>query len=655
MRPDEIEKAVAALKAQGAPDEAIHAFLRENLGEPVESAPATPPPPPVAPPKEEANWGTKIAGAASSGLGMLPGGQALMAGVPMLVDRLRLKGMTGEGARTYKESLADLESAQDAAPKVLKRPVQAAALAGSMALTPLRVLQGSRAAGAAFGGAAAGTQQFLDADPTQSLPWRLGKTAMATGAGATLGAVAPWAMGHAIPRTAIGALAGGALGWDAAPKGKKMLGTATGALAGGTVLASPTKTLGALESVASKVSPQIQQAMQRLQQASGIPGVVNREMAGQQKLAAPFGVNVGERGPGAAQKIAEIENYNIKANQLWDAVEQDKTVLSDPRVIALIQDPDVAGPFRAAERIRSEAGNALPQAVTGSKTVASPILGASGTPIMNTIPVTSSVPDPSGFHLTKRILRDIVDRGFNTGSTVPIEDAIRVQPKLDQLRDLLHELSPAAREADRFMHLGKTMQEGFDRAYGAAKTGMQNPTASNLGQNDPTGIAAWVKSLTNSDPTYQRELRWAATKGARAGAKAQVAQQLAKAGPDAGRAGSLELPALKNSGEAVGQRRLALGKKGSDEYGRTIAQVDKETAEDVPMHFFMPWKARAAVEMLQVGKNPLTKPMARELLRKVSENPKAYQQILQQYGQGAEMIQQMERLMQGQIGMAVGR
>lgn len=36
MNPDEIERAIAALKAQGAPDEAIHAFLQEHLGPPVE-------------------------------------------------------------------------------------------------------------------------------------------------------------------------------------------------------------------------------------------------------------------------------------------------------------------------------------------------------------------------------------------------------------------------------------------------------------------------------------------------------------------------------------------------------------------------------------------------------------------------------------------
>ena len=199
MRPDAIEKAVKAMKAAGAPDEAIHAYLREKLGEPISAQPANAPPAPAPVDEDKPNWGTKIAGALSTGLGMLPGGQALMTGVPMLVDRRR---MIGGGKLTYRESLADLESAQDAAPKVLKRPVQAAGLVGSMALTPLKVLQGGRAAGALFGGAMGGAQQLLDEKPGQSLPWRLGKTAAAAGVGAGLGYAAPWLVGNAIPRTA---------------------------------------------------------------------------------------------------------------------------------------------------------------------------------------------------------------------------------------------------------------------------------------------------------------------------------------------------------------------------------------------------------------------------------------------------------------------
>lgn len=277
--------------------------------------------------------GKGIAGGFSSGLGMLPGGQAAMAGI-----------MSGVGGQSFDEALKQLEEAQAKSPAFLRNIAKTAGVAGSMGAVPLRVLQGGRTAGAIFGGGMAGAQRLAEAQP-ERLSDRLLGTAKAAGIGAGLGYSAPWLMANPFTRTALGAIGGGIAGSSLAPEGSELSGAATGAALGAGAMASPSTTARLLSRASQRVAPRFAEAAERLSQATGLRGYVNRELRGQQDIldATRTGAIVGRRGGGAAamnaakeaQQAAADVNYGAaldEGQQAWLAYQNQRGDVIDENV-----------------------------------------------------------------------------------------------------------------------------------------------------------------------------------------------------------------------------------------------------------------------------------------------------------------------------------
>lgn len=197
MNPDELDAAVKALKAQGAPDEAVHAFLQSHGLKPVEQqghdyhsefasgalnkrmqgANARD----VASASEgdaatNAGAGSGLATHLLNAAQGIPGMHALEAGAGALGSQLTSHPMG------YKESYNTLS---DATGKIGGKTAALERVGGSLLAAPL-LPANPVAAGAILGGA----DQALSADPGQSVGGRAARTVLGAGAGAALGRVA---------------------------------------------------------------------------------------------------------------------------------------------------------------------------------------------------------------------------------------------------------------------------------------------------------------------------------------------------------------------------------------------------------------------------------------------------------------------------------
>jgi hypothetical protein len=568
-----------------------------------------------------------------------------------------------------------------------------AAASGAVPLGPLA--QMGRAGGAILGGSAAAVQRFGQTEnPNESFSDRLKGTAIQGGVGAGLGYVAPSLLANPVTRTAIGAGAGAYL----APEGHRLAGAAIG----GAASYNPSATLNLGSTISGRLGASgASEGMAGLASAMGTRGLVNRELEGIDRLAKPLGTTVGAQAPGGQSVVAQAEKFATKSKALYDAARQSPRVLSDPKTLTLINDPDMRAAFQAVNDIRQAQGSALPQGVVGQTTltgtatrgqttaqspnpslrqgianwwdrygeawrrnpgtetvsqgmartalerhgaegVVSPALsGAPGQPYQFTYTkdIVDQVPDPEALHLLKRIVRDRVDRGFNAESTIPLEDALRLQPKLQALTDHLHTVSPEFKAADRFFQLGSTAQEASGLGYGAAKSGMQNPSAAALGTKDVAGVRNFIASQGHADPAQDVALRATAGQEAQSGARNQLAQQLAAKGLSGGRAGVLSAPGLAVSGPAAEQRALALG-SGAPEFENTLTALRGEVGSQTPTPGWFSRGLSAVshghiqMPMANPGQDAIASPIGQKMLADALRDPAKYRLALDAYLRG---------------------
>ena len=550
----------------------------------------------------------------------LPGGKLAAAGAR--------KVLTGD---SFDDSRKAVNESVEEYARENPRSAMALQVAGSLPLLgPLGRLGaaagGGLAGNAAIGAAAAGAQRALDTTD-ESLADRAKGTVGAAALGGGLGIVAPWATRNPIVRTGLGALAGGVL----APSGA--VPTTIGALTGGAIAAKPGGVLSLASKAADKLGASKASTMlDALAQTAGTRGDVNREMSGIQQLTEPLGGNVGEGGNAAQRKIAAAQAFNQKAKALYERARTDNRILDDPDVQNLISDPHLQKFWHQTVGIRDAEGVPVPTA-------------------MGTMGVVD-IPDPEALHLMKRLARDVVDKGYNQNTTISLADAKLLEPKLQQLTQILHDRSPDWKFADRFFQAGKTLEEGANIGYGATKPGMQNPTAKNLGTADPVGAASFVQNQPS------RRLQVLAGRGVQEGAKGQMLQQLQKAGIDEGREGVLNSPVLGNSGPAQQQRALALGAQAPD-YTRMTGDVAKQVADEKSFLQSILSHARGETGMIARAADRFTNPMAsgtaKKMLSEIVADPQAYQQVLGQYRSGLPLRQALDRFTAMQAGETAGK
>jgi hypothetical protein len=683
--------------------------------------------------REEQRWQPKIAeykrrvasGPVIAAARGIPGGEAAFA-----LGRQIKKRATGQ-PETFAESRQAVREIGEEFAKESPRTSTALGLAtGAAALAgPLKVAEaamlpmiGSRVArGAISGAGTAAAYRALDTTPEagetagEKLVSRAKGTAIAGGAGATMGALAPWLMtSQSIPamvgRGVVGAGIGGYLG-----------GT-PGAVTGGAAMIRPDVTARAAVAGVKQVAGRLPQSVSDFMQAIGPAGVVNREMQQVQSMMTPLGGKVGAPSEAAAQNIARVEAARRKANDLFKRARADQRIIDTPEVQALLDDPDVAAAFEMAKEIRRAYGGRIPtvtelravfgpaaptevapvgtaqspapsvrdaidafrtrlgQAVTrkegtvmqqtarqglerqGAMAEGFPITGERtmlpvGVEPLPPIPVTREVPDPELLHLTKRILNDVKTRAFGRDVTVQLQDGLRVAPKLDRLRNILHSESKDYADADRAMRLARVAEEAFDMGFTSATSGATRPSAKKLAESTVAAVKAFVEEQPDD------EMRRVAEAAAIRGARAQMLQQLTGRELTAGAPGMLSAPAMAASAEARQQRSFALGSQAksfedllSGLRGENVAEVGRGRLRrmiDAAMTQNAP-ASREGAQQLVAGGFAGT-PEQNRLIGEILNNPDAYQGVLQQYQRGALSRDALLRALSGVSGVQASR
>ena len=578
------------------------------------------------------------------------------------------RGLTGENAgQAMEQATGDVNQFSQTNPKTATALKLAGALPSAIASGGIRLAgAGVRGAGAVLaGGQALASRLGSTEHPDESFGERVGSAIKDAGVAGAAGYALPFVAGNPILRTTAGGVGGAMLGAKLAPDGYKLQGAGVGALTGAGLVASPSATANVVGKFANRMgASKIGEFANQVSQATGTRGAVNTEVEGIDRLSKPFGLMAGGAAPAAAQKSAQAAEFGARSNALYDIAKRDPAVLDSPEMMTLLKDPDVAKAFDTVQGIRKGSGVPLPRTTNVAGTAldqtgwsperlarAAKIAKAEGT----AAPIGGiEVPDPEALHTVKRIMQDVVDRGQTKESTVSLAEALRVQPKLDQIRTLLHDLSPAYRNADHYYQLGTTGQEAFGAGFGAAEPAMQNPAAAQLGVSDVTGVRGMTRG--SPDPAQAQALQQAITEGTAAGAKGQIAQQIAAKGLSGGRAGVLSAPAFRTGNPAFQQRELALG---SSPFEHTLADVRAETASGgKSVRPYLPGAKghliTSALDAVQ-GIPALNKPGAKRILDQVVADPQAYQGVLQQFDKGKGTIDTFTRLLQSLTGATVGQ
>jgi len=583
---------------------------------------------------QDTTWGQRFGGTLVSGLATYPAGQAAMAAIRSVARR-----------QPYQEALSDIQTAMESAPTAGRAIAGGAGLVSQIPLLPARVLRGGRVAGTVAGGVMSAAHRLGGAEG-ESLADRLRGTLASGVAGGVVGAIAPWLTQYSVPRTVLGAGIGGYAGSAIAPEGRGLEGGFLGAVTGGTAAASPSKTAGLLGTALErmKAPASVTGAARSIKEATGLRGRVNVERQGIQDLLPP-GVPIGVQDPAAQIKIAELAKNRARNERLYSMAKQDKAILNDPEVVSLIQDPDIVRAFGAVAKIRKEAGSPLPSVVTGSRAVPSPILSPRGQPFVRQVPTVAEVPDPEGLHLLKRIVQETTDRQFQGERVIPVEDAIRIAPKLERLRGRLHDLSPAYKRADNAFQVARVGEEAFEAGMTAAGPAMQDPAASKVGVSDVSGLARSLQETRKArilDPAQQARVIAATRRGQQLGARAKVAQQLTAQGVLGGRRGVLEAPVLAASGPAAQQRGLA----GIPGYEQTIQRVREEAGAATPHYIALPIQERMVASAAQLFRDPITKPAAQRMLGETIVDPRTARLAMERARAGSRALTGAERLAQ---------
>lgn len=394
----------------------------------------------------------KVAEAVVSGL---PGAQRAVAGYRGALS------LAGIGSETPDEALSQQKEDVASLPGTARIPLQLLGGAPAAALAaPLGVTGGGAAIGAAFG-----------ADrPAESLGERAKNMAV---------------------EGAIGGVAGKAL------------------QLGGRGIANVANRVGLPDKLAAltdRISP-------KLAASSGTRGQVNQAFQDRADILGAVGDEGATAGKLQTDRIAATK---AKAADLYDAARQDKGVVEDPRVAALLKDPQVAKAMEVVSGIREASGNPLPRSEAPQTVPAS--LSSMGVPQaryeqlmalaqkrggMNTgiqflAPELKGVeaagvemPDPEAIHALKRYLYDAAQGRADSPLGIKQDEARALMPKVDELRNVLHEISPAWKEADAFYSDAKGQEEAFKHGFDAFRKSY-NPSGEQLPTNTVEAMQAEI-------------------------------------------------------------------------------------------------------------------------------------------------------------------
>lgn len=380
-----------------------------------------------------------------------------------------------------------------------------------------------------------------------------------TAVGATSGALSADHLADVPERAAVGGLIGGA----GAP-----LASAAGDI--GANLANRTGITDKAANLLAKIGP-----TQDAAEAMGTRGQVNATMGQREDLLNALD----QTGKSAGQtQLDRQADTNAAANVLYGAARQDRRVLDDPRLNALLNDPQVKPVMQAVSEIRSAMGNPLPRVaapdnvplalqkmgVTPERYQALVALGKSRNATSSGVDLLSpelmgnasqgiELPDPDALSKAKQYLSDAANGLTQTPLQIKKDQARALLPKIAQIRSLLHELSPDYKQADAFYADAMGQDEGYQSGYNAFQKAA-NPSGEQLRDNTTPAMAQQI-----SMPRYATEPVDAMDNRAeafRSGAKARAVSQVQGAPVDKNLSSVLNQSAFAPDQETQGVRSL---------------------------------------------------------------------------------------------------
>ena len=332
-----------------------------------------------------------------------------------------------------------------------------------------------------------------------------------------------------------------------------------GAVAGN--IADKTGLTDAVAKGVNRLSPDLAASM-------GTRGQVNNVLQDRQDILGQLGDNGTAAGKVQLDRIAATR---AKAGELYGIAKQDKQAINDPRITALLQDPEVANTLNTVKSLRNAQGNPLPSV----NNIAAPpqaqmnklirpedwahmMSNPKNAAALQQIPTglsgltTTELPDPEALSAMKRYLGD-ASRGLNSPLEIKKDAAIATLDKVKQLRDVLHEVSPPWQQADAFYSDAKGQEEAFANGYDAFRHA-NNPSGEQLPTHTADAMLQHIET-----PRYATEPPEAMANRAdafHAGVRANAASQIKGAPVDRNLTSVMKQPAFAGDEETQGIRKL---------------------------------------------------------------------------------------------------
>ncbi len=490
--------------------------------------------------------------------------------------------------------------------------------------------------------------QLLGGIPAAAAAMPLGLVGGGAALGAASGADQPAtsALGR-LKNTAFGAGIGGV-----AAKGAQLAGSAVANLANRTGLTDK------IAGLVGKVSPEAGAAM-------GTRGQVNSVLSDRQDILDQLG-NMDAPGKLQLERIAATK---AKAAALYGTARQDQQIVTDPRIQALLQDPDVANAFNTVKSLRAAQGNPVPsvnnlaappqaqmnklirpedwqrmmQNPENQSAIGQLPTGLSGM-------TTESVPDPEALATMKRYLGD-ASRGLNSPLQMKQDAAIATLDKMQQLRSVLHDVSPAYKQADAFYADAKGQEDAFAHGFDAfrnanAPSGAQLPTHTS---------DAMLQIITT--PRYLGEPPEALANRAaafRQGARAAVTTEVKAAPVDAGLRSILKSPSLTGDQQTQGVRQLMFDPSQSPQattFEQSLARQRGKMMQTQPARgvtdtdlAYHSGRMRAALRTLTQAPDNIGSPRGQQLLAERQGNPSLLSSEIQRQRAGETTLAYLARI-----------
>lgn len=494
---------------------------------------------------------------------------------------------------------------------------------------------------------------------------RSAKIARIVGQGAKYGAIGGVAKAEGGPRDYVsGAIKGATIGTIAAP-----IVAGLGAGAG-----NVSTRLGLTDKIASlvgKASPEAASTM-------GTRGQVNKALTSRQDVLDAVGAKTETP---AAQQMARIAATKAKAGELYGAARQDKSILQDPELQTLLSDPQVKQAYNAAAQIREASGDALPR-VSAPEHIPEALrkmgttpeayarlmkLNQSGgrVPVVTGTDILSpelqgeltsgiAMPDPAVLSQVKRYLYDAAQGKAESPLQINQDQARALMPKVDAIRQKLHDLSPAWKQADTFYAGAKGEEEAFASGYDAFRSA-NNASGEKLASNSPE---AMLKAI--EEPRYPNEpadALQARANAFREGVRAAAQEQVRGAPVDKGIRSILGGSTLEPTEKTAQVRSLMFREPAQAQKAEAVLAAKRGQAMQTPPPMNInniPYPSRHGA--LRAAITPFTEPdligtvRGQGLLAQRLASPQLRQNETNLYQSGTPMTANLARL----LGISVG-